>query len=210
MDGASMQDPLPPRPDFAAIEAAAPGAADRRTTILALIGNLVFAWSNNESMFIYIIMLLMETNATSAGIVFSTLNTTRARLDLVERLAKAKITDRQTAKALERLIERFNECTRVRNEFNHCIYVMNEHGEIAQTHSTRIQVTRSGLRFGTVRNMDDARIQEMLDTSEELKRLNRDMWDFLPRLQGHLAQRRPPNAPEGRSLERGLPPKSKD
>jgi hypothetical protein len=190
-----MQDQLPPRPDFEAIEAAAPGAADRRTTILALIGNLVFAWSNNESMFIYIIMLLMETNPTSAGIVFSTLNTTRARLDLVERLAKAKITDRQIAKELDRLIERFNECTRVRNEFNHCIYVMNARGEISQTHSTRIQVTRSGLRFGVVRNMDDERIREMLDTGEELKRLNRDMWDFLPRLERYLAQRRRPSVP---------------
>ena len=185
-----MQGRLPPRPDFEAIEAAAPGSADRRTTILALIGNLVFAWSNNESMFIYVIMLLMETDPTSAGIVFATLNTTRARLDLVERLAKAKISDRQLAKTLDDLIERFNECTRVRNEFNHCIYVMNERGEISQTHSTRIQTTRGRLQFGTARNMDDARLKEMIDTSAELKRLNRDLWDFLPRLEAHLMQRR--------------------
>jgi hypothetical protein len=196
-----MQDRLPPRPDFDAIEAAAPGSADRRTMILALIGNLVFAWSNNESMFIYIIMLLMETDPTSAGIVFATLNTTRARLDLVERLTKAKVSDRQIAKTLDDLIERFNDCTRVRNEFNHCIYVMNERGEISQTHSTRIQTTRGRLQFGTVRSMDEARIKEMLDTSAELKKLNREIWDFLPRLEAHLAQRRRDAVPKGAAGE---------
>ena len=89
-----MPSRLPPKPDFEAIEAAAVGSADRRTMILALIGNLVFSWSNNESMFIYILMILLETDEVSAAIVFATLNTTRARLDLVQRLATAKINDR--------------------------------------------------------------------------------------------------------------------
>jgi hypothetical protein len=43
---------LPPRPNFEAIEAAALESADRRTMLLALIGHLVFSWSNNESLFI--------------------------------------------------------------------------------------------------------------------------------------------------------------
>jgi hypothetical protein len=30
----------------------------------------------------------------------------------------------------------------------------------------------------------------MLDTSTELKALNRDIWDFLPKLNAHLAERR--------------------
>ena len=81
---------LPPRPDFEALAAAAPASADRRTLILALIGNLIVSWSNNESLFIYVLMILLDTDRSSAAIVFATLNTTRARLDLIQRLSKIK------------------------------------------------------------------------------------------------------------------------
>ena len=98
---------LPPKPDFAAIEAAAHTSANRRTFIMALIGNLVYSWANNESMFIYVLMVLMNTDEASAAVVFTTLNTTRARLDLVERLAKIKIKDKSIQKTLERIVAQF-------------------------------------------------------------------------------------------------------
>jgi hypothetical protein len=75
--------------------AAVPKGGGRRMVTLTLIGNLVHCWSNNESLFIYILMLLMETDEATAAIVFATLNTTRARIDLIERLAKIKVGDRK-------------------------------------------------------------------------------------------------------------------
>lgn len=183
-----MSGQLPPVPDFEAIEAVAPKSADHRTSILALIGNLVFSWSNNESLFIYLLMLLLKTDQTSAAIVFATLNTTRARLDLIQRLAKVHIHDQKLEKALNELIERFNDCTRIRNEFNHCMYMVDDRGEITHTHSIRIVETRKRLQLGEVRPMDDQRIREMTAATQELKKLNRDIWQFLPRLQSHLAQ----------------------
>lgn len=178
---------LPPTPDFKALEAAAPGSADRRTLILAIIGNLVFSWSNNESLFIYVLMLLLNTDQSSAAVVFTTLNTTRARLDLIARLVRLKVRDPAIAKELSRLIERFNECTRIRNEFNHCMYTVGEHGEITNTHSLRIIESKSRFQIGEVKPMDDKRLRELSDTTDELKRLNRDIWGFLPRLDAHLA-----------------------
>jgi len=180
---------LPTKPDFEMIEAAAIDSADHRTRILALIGNLVFSWSNNESMFIYVLMILLETDEVSAAIVFATLNTTRARLDLVQRLAKAKVGDRETAKALENLIDRFNDCTRVRNEFNHCMYTVSDRGEITHTHAMKIRETGGRLVLGEIRAMDENRIRELMGTVNTLKRLNRELWDFLPRLQASV---RPP------------------
>jgi hypothetical protein len=177
---------LPPSPDFKAIDSVSSESADRRTMILALIGNLAFAWSNNESMFLYVIMLLMETDQTSATIVFGTLNTTRARLDLIQRLAKAKIRDKAIAKELDTLIKRFNDCTRVRNEFNHCTYTINERGEITDTYSLRLQEIKGRLQFGTLRKMDNRRMKEMLDTCTKLKQLNRELWNFMPQLEKHM------------------------
>jgi hypothetical protein len=178
---------LPQRPDFAALDAAAPSTADHRTRVLALIGNLVFGWSNNESMLIYVLMILLETDKVSAAIVFATLNTTRARLDLIQRLAKAKIADRDLLAALDKLVDRFSQATRDRNEFNHCMYSVNERGEITHTHAMRVRETRRGIQFGETRPLDAARIEEMIKSVAELKRLNRDIWDFLPRLEQYIA-----------------------
>jgi hypothetical protein len=180
---------LPSRPEFEAIEAVAHKTADRRTEILALIGNLVYSWSNNESMFIYVIMLLLGTNQTSAMVVFATLNTTRARLDLVQRLAVARISDKTIAKELDALIDRFNETTRFRNEFNHCIYTVNDHGEITHTHALRVQERKGRLDVGQPRKMDKARTKAIVDTINELRQLNRDLWNLLPRLEASLSSR---------------------
>lgn len=179
---------IPPRPDFDALEAAAPASSDRRTLVLALIGNLIFSWSNNESLFIYILMLLLRTDQASAAIAFATLNTTRARLDLIQRLSKVAVRDKKLDKELERLIEKFNEGTYIRNEFNHCMYLVNSHGEITHTQSTRIIQARGGLTFGKMKAVDDARIQEMTTAIQDMKRINRDIWDFLPRLEAHMHQ----------------------
>jgi hypothetical protein len=179
---------LPEKPDFAAIEAAAPKGASRRMTILTLIGNLVYCWSNNESLFIYILMLLMESDEPSAAVVFGTLNTTRARIDLIERLAKLKVKDKSIEKKLDDIVERFNDTTRIRNEFNHCMYVVDDHGEITHTNHMRVQEVRGRLQLGTVRPMDDARLREMQETVLAMTRLNRDIWDFLGVLQKHLGK----------------------
>jgi hypothetical protein len=177
---------LPQTPDFAAIEIKAPQSAKRRGLILTLIGNLVYTWSNNESMFIYVLMLLMNTDEASATIVFATLNTTRARLDLIERLAKIKIVDKTVAKALDRIVARFNELTKIRNEFNHCLYTVNNLGEITDTQSIKVQEVRGKFQLGSGRKMDDARVNEMLGAIRGLTRLNREIWDFLPRLKEHI------------------------
>jgi hypothetical protein len=102
-----------------------------------------------------------------------------------------QIKDPAIDKTLSKLISRFNECTRIRNEFNHCMYMVDDHGEITHTHSIKIIETRKKLKFGEVRAMDDKRLKEMVGTTRELKALNRDIWNFLPRLDEHLNNARP-------------------
>jgi hypothetical protein len=183
---------LPPKPDFDVLAAAAPASADRRTFVLALIGNLICSWSNNESLFIYVLMILLRTDEASAAVVFATLNTTRARLDLIQRLAKIRVTDKALAKSLTLLIERFSESTKVRNELNHCMFVFDPAGAITHTQSMRLTETRSSLRFGDLKALDEARLQEMAQTTIEMTRINRDIWDLLPRLEAHVCADAPP------------------
>ena len=179
---------LPPVPDFDAIEAFAPQSADQRTRILALIGNLVSSWSNNESMFIYLLMVLLQTDFNSAAIVFMTLNTTRARLDLIRRLARSRVADPALLKKLDQLIDRFNRSTKIRNEFNHCVYRVNDKAEITHVDILRIKENKEGMSLVTTKAFDNNRIKEILSAIRRLKQINRDIWEFLPKLEAHVRE----------------------
>jgi hypothetical protein len=186
---------LPPKPDFEVLAAAAPASADRRTFVLALMGNLICSWSNNESLFIYVLMILLRTDEASAAVVFATLNTTRARLDLIQRLAKIRVSDKVLSKNLTALIERFSESTKVRNELNHCMFIFDSAGAITHTQSMRLMETRSSLRFGEIKALDESRLQEMLRTTHEMTKINREIWDLLPRLEAHVCGVKPQSVP---------------
>ncbi len=174
---------LPARPDFEAIEEAArrqSGAG--RANLMGLIGQLVFSWSNNESLLIYVLMVLLQTDEPAAATVFSTLNTTRARLDLVSRLARIKLADRATRAALDDVVARFNEINQVRNEFLHAMYAVDANGTITHTQTMRLVNKAGRLSFGQQHAIDRERIEGLLRTCNELRALNRQVWDLLPQL----------------------------
>ena len=105
---------------------------------------------------------------------------------MIQRLAKITIRDKALDRALSKIIERFNASTAVRNEFNHCMYMVDASGQITHTQSMRIVQTRDSLQFGEMKPMDDARLKSMIKTTRDMTRINRDIWDFLPRLESHL------------------------
>ncbi|SEF45387.1 hypothetical protein SAMN04488115_101136 [Bosea lathyri] len=174
---------MPPRPDFDALEAAARRSSEQRLTLLAQIGDLNFAWSNNESMFIYVLMLLLDTSEPAAAIVFSTLNTTRARLDLVQRLAKISLSDKALRDELTEIVKDFSDGTKLRNDLNHASFVISESGEITHTQNMKLEESRGNLRFGVRRPVDKARLDEIATAIGNLYTLNRRIWDFIPRLE---------------------------
>ncbi|MDX5593157.1 hypothetical protein [Pseudovibrio sp. SPO723] len=174
---------LPPTPDFASIEAAADQTSEQRTRFLAQIGTLNFSWSNNESLFVYVMMLLLGIDQKSAAIIFFTLNTSRARLDLVARLSKANLRNEAVRKELTSLIRKFEKVTRIRNELNHCMFTLSDQGAITHTHSMRITETKDQVFLGRVRPVNAKRFQEIDETIANLKSFNRDFWSFLPKLE---------------------------
>ncbi len=176
----------PERPDFPALEAAASLTVEQRTTILALIGDLNFSWSNTESVFIYVLMLLLETDDVAAAIVFSTLNTTRSRLDLIQRLTRAKLQDAGIRQDIEKIILEFSKATGTRNDLNHATFVFNAKGEITHTQSLKLQEKRGKMQFGSLNRLDDKRIAEIAQVIQDLKTLNRKIWDILPGLEAHM------------------------
>lgn len=179
----AAQSALPPRPDFDALEEAAHRSGKQRLAFLALIGDLNFAWSNNESMFIYVLMLLLDTNEAAAAVVFSTLNTTRARLDLVQRLAKISLRDKALKAELDAIVDTFSASTKLRNDLSHATFVIGERGEISHTQTMKLEESKGQLRFGTRRALDQERLDQIAAAVRGLYTLNRRIWDLLPKLE---------------------------
>lgn len=177
---------LPEIPDFESLEIAAAASQAQRTELFGLIGNLVYTWSNNESLLVYLIMLLLQTDRPSALIVFGTLNTTRARVDLVQRLARVKVQDRDLMRRLKGLMARFDGGTRLRNEYLHAMFSVDGAGRITHTHSMRIEERGQTLRFGTQRAMDAERLEALRGEIRSMNALNREFWIFLSALEAHL------------------------
>jgi hypothetical protein len=50
----------------------------------------------------------------------------------------------------------------------------------------RLQERRGRLELGQIRKLDDARLKKMVDTINELRLLNRDLWAILPELEQNL------------------------
>ena len=185
---------LPPQPDFDRIESRAAATASQRARVLGVVGDLNFAWSNNESLLIYMIMLLLRTDEVSAAVTFATLNTTRARLDLVERLSRAHLKDMELRKRLLAATSAMSTLTRIRNDMNHCIFVVAPDGELTHTQTLKLEETRGRMAFGVRREIDDKRLADLARAIADLKELNREIWGLLPRLQEAMA----PASPVGR------------
>ena len=65
--------------------------------VLLRVGRLNYVWTNTESLLIYVIAHLLRVEKDAAIVVFLTLNTTRARIDLVgERTEVERIAQRHS------------------------------------------------------------------------------------------------------------------
>lgn len=147
--------------------------------VLLLLGRLNYVWSNTESLLIHLIAGLAGTTKDTALVIYLTLNTTRARADLVERLAKM---EGRAAEEREPVLEAVGRLTRLgglRNQYNHCIYAFDPEGGNPRTIQMRISDRRAGLRMGRVSRIDAKAVGDIRDCIAELSALNRTIWDLI-------------------------------
>jgi hypothetical protein len=147
--------------------------------ILLLVGRLNYAWTNTESMLIYLIAHLLGSSKEAAIVVFLTLNTTRARIDLIERLAKLGTTDAKTRTEVLGIMARLKQQARLRNKYNHSIYSFDEGGELASTQLMRIADFDEDVRYGKVEPIDEDEIARMRAAITAISDVNKAIWQFL-------------------------------
>jgi hypothetical protein len=147
--------------------------------VLLSVGRLNYVWTNTESLLIYIIAHLLNVEKEAAIVVFLTLNTTRARIDLVERLAKLSSTPAVDRKAVLSAMARLKKESKMRNKYNHCIYSFDEKGEISSTQLMRLVEDDKEIRYGKIEQMDDREMELLEKSIAEIVNISKALWAFI-------------------------------
>lgn len=159
--------------------APAGGLPDNFDELLLLIGRLTYSWTNTESLLIHLIAGLLPADKETAVVVFLTLNTTRARLDLVERLAKL---ERVAAPQRDRILaatEEFARLSSVRNRYNHSIYAFDTANRTARTILMRISDRKDRIKVGLATDLDAGALKDMETALTDLAELNQRVWGIV-------------------------------
>lgn len=155
-----------------------PGGLDQ---ILLLVGRLNYAWTNTESLLIYLIAGLARVNKETAIVIFLTLNTTRARMDLVERLAKLPQTPDTCRTEVLTLIDRLGQQSKLRNKYSHCIYSFDEKGDISHTQQMRIFDGKTSIKYGKIEALDESEVARITECINDITDINNGIWDVVKR-----------------------------
>ncbi|BBD39296.1 MULTISPECIES: hypothetical protein [Aminobacter] len=147
--------------------------------VLLTVGQLNYTWTNTESLLIYLIAGLAKVDKETAIIIFLTLNTTRARLDLVERLAKMAKTPQVCRDAVLSVADQLTHQGKLRNKYSHCIYSFDETGTRASTQLMRIFDSKDSVRYGKNEELDDNEMHRISASIEAIRDINRQIWKIV-------------------------------
>jgi len=152
---------------------------DEFDDFLLQVGKLNYAWTNTESLLIHFIAGLVRTDIETATVIFLTLNTSRARMDLVNRLSKLGKVAKEEQRQILALTDRIQRIGRLRNRYNHCIYAFDSNAEVSHTILMRIADRKDGIKMGQVEAINDETTHGIAAAIAELGKINRASWAFL-------------------------------
>lgn len=158
------------------------GSETRFDRLIMQIGRLNYLWTNTESLLIHLIAGLSATDKEVAVIIFLTLNTTRARIDLVERLAKMEGRAPADRDLILEQTRRLGRLSAIRNKYNHCIYSFDRESGNPRTILMRISDRKTDIKIGRSDTVDDDEMARIDETLAELTNANRDIWRVIQAL----------------------------
>lgn len=165
------------------------GKAAHNAAFLVSIGNLIVNWSNNESVFMAMLQVLIRGESLSAAIVWHSHRTTYARLELVDRLCREQVKNADLVDDVRRTIKRFKELSTTRNFYCHATYRYDADLNLGSAAGVSSPADGDPIAFETKR-MDRATLNEIGQTSISLGELNRKLWSLVDRLQKELEVQR--------------------
>ncbi|MES0812318.1 hypothetical protein ABLO27_22705 [Roseibium sp. SCPC15] len=148
---------------------------------LTLVGRLNYTWTNTESLLIHMIAGLTGVRKDMATVIFLTLNTSRARIDLVERLVKMEGQDPDLRAEVLELTQSMHKTLKLKNKYNHCIYSFDNEGRNASTILMRISDHKDAIKFGKTSPINKREISLVKETILKTETVNKGLWNFFRR-----------------------------
>lgn len=148
---------------------------------LMRIGQINYAWTNTESLLIHLLAGLVPTDTATATILHLSLNTSRARIDLVERLSKRQgcpLPPPARARILD-VSRRLKGLSGLRNRMNHCIYAFDADGGPVRSIQMRIADRKHSLRIGDETVLDSANLAELDGALTDMQAINAEVWSIV-------------------------------
>ena len=159
-----------------------PASADALLQALLLrTGTLNYVWTNTESLLIHLIAGLGGMTKDVAMVIFLTVNTTRARLELVDRLSKMPGIPPDQRRAILALTQRFQKEAPLRNKYNHCIYSFDAAQGTVSTILMRIADRKDDLHIGRADRADADELAAIDASIARIQALNLDIWQAIGR-----------------------------
>lgn len=146
--------------------------------VLLRVGRLNYSWSNTESLLIHLLSGLTGMAKDAAVVVFLSVNSTRGRIEMVERLAKLRLPPGQQLQEILALTDRFSKLSALRHQYNHSIWSFQEDGSIS-TILMRIADRRDKIRMGRKQSLDQGQLARLDQELEAMSQLNLNIWKFL-------------------------------
>lgn len=165
------------------------GSASHNLPWYAAIGGLVVNWANNESVFIAMLQTLIAGGPHSAAIVWHSLRTTRARLELVDRLCREQVKDEALLKDIQKAISQFVGFSKMRHFYCHALYQYDSELRLAVATGATTPQDGDPIVFDR-RQLDPAAMNGIKDTIIKLVEFNRALWELVVRLQTALGVQR--------------------
>ncbi len=146
---------------------------------LLMAGRLNYAWTNTESLLIHLIAGLAPVDKETAVVIFLTLNTARARVDLVDRMAKMPDKDPQVRDDILQCTKAMMRVSALRNRYNHCIYAFDPDGGNPRSILMRIADRKDGLKMGQTNSIDEDALAGINAALSDLSALNTRIWQII-------------------------------
>ena len=149
---------------------------DRFDRFLRSIGKLNYCWNNTESLLIHLIAGLAHCDKDTALVIYLTLSSTRARVDLVNRLAKLERVGPEERDAVLSLTRDLLRLASLRNRYSHCIYAFDPDEGRTRTIMMRISDRKDAIKVGQTDDLDDAALSQIQESIDQLVGLNGRIW----------------------------------
>lgn len=166
------------------------GPMETNGAILLALGQLFVNWSNNESVFLAVLQNLLgsQTHRQAAIVWFSHKNT-RARLQLIEALARDAIADEELLSDILAASSKFYNLTKVRNFYAHATFQYSEDLQLVEAQSFEI-IDDTDVVKTIAKALSPATMNEIMDVTWRLTESNGVVWDIARRIGEHTGSQR--------------------